>query len=39
LQQIIEKLRSVGFSASMTALNPAAFKTDATIDRILDVLK
>lgn len=39
VQKIIEKLQSAGFVASKTALNTGAFKTDARIDRILDVLK
>jgi tRNA (guanine26-N2/guanine27-N2)-dimethyltransferase len=36
---IIEKLQSAGYLASRTALNPGAFKTDATLDKILSVLK
>jgi tRNA (guanine26-N2/guanine27-N2)-dimethyltransferase len=39
VQKIIEKLRSSGYSASRTALNPGAFKTDARLDQILSVLK
>jgi tRNA (guanine26-N2/guanine27-N2)-dimethyltransferase len=39
VQKIIEKLESAGFVASRSALNTGAFKTDARIDQILDVLK
>jgi tRNA (guanine26-N2/guanine27-N2)-dimethyltransferase len=39
VQNIIEKLQSAGFAASRTALNPGAFKTDARVDRILEVLR
>ncbi len=39
IQKIIEKLQSAGFSASKTALNTSAFKTDASISQILDILK
>jgi tRNA (guanine26-N2/guanine27-N2)-dimethyltransferase len=39
VQRIIEKLQSAGFAASRTALNSSAFKTDASIKQILDVLK
>ncbi len=39
VQKIIEKLRSSGFAASRTALNPGAFKTDARLDMILSTLK
>ncbi|MCI0562028.1 MAG: tRNA (guanine(10)-N(2))-dimethyltransferase [Nitrososphaera sp.] len=39
VEEIIEMLKSAGFSASRTALNPAAFKTDARIDQIVSVLK
>ena len=38
VQKIIEKLKAAGFIASRTALNPGGFKTDARIDRILEVL-
>ena len=38
-QEIIEKLQSTGFVASKAALNTGAFKTDARIDQILNVLK
>ena len=36
---ILEKLRSSGFTASRTALNPGGFKTDARLDQILSTLK
>jgi tRNA (guanine26-N2/guanine27-N2)-dimethyltransferase len=36
---IIEKLRAAGFVGSPASLNTAAFKTDARIDSILDVLR
>ena len=39
VQKIIEKLKSTGFVASRTALNPGAFKTNAKINQISDVLK
>jgi tRNA (guanine26-N2/guanine27-N2)-dimethyltransferase len=39
VQKIIENLQSAGFVASRAALNTGAFKTDARMDQILDVLK
>jgi len=39
VQKIIEKLGSAGFIASRAALNTGAFKTDARIDQILNILK
>jgi tRNA G26 N,N-dimethylase Trm1 len=39
VQKIIEKLQASGYTASRTALNPGAFKTDARLDQILSVLK
>ena len=39
IAKIVEKLRAAGFKASKTALNYGAFKTDAGINQILDVLK
>jgi tRNA (guanine26-N2/guanine27-N2)-dimethyltransferase len=39
LQKIIERLQSTGFVASKAVLNTGAFKTDARIDQILNVLK
>ncbi|HZB79678.1 MAG TPA: tRNA (guanine(10)-N(2))-dimethyltransferase [Nitrososphaera sp.] len=38
VDRIIEKLHAAGFVASKTALNTSAFKTNARIDSILDVL-
>ena len=38
VQRIIEKLHTAGFVASKTALNTSAFKTDARINSILDVI-
>src|ERR671925_1865752 len=38
VQRIIEKLHTARFVASKTALNTSAFKTDARIDSILNVL-
>jgi tRNA (guanine26-N2/guanine27-N2)-dimethyltransferase len=38
VQKIVEKLQSSGFAASKTALNPGAFKTDATLDQIMSAL-
>lgn len=39
VQKIIEKLQSTGFAASKSALNTSAFKTEARIDQILDILR
>nr|MDQ3984646.1 tRNA (guanine-N1)-methyltransferase [Thermoproteota archaeon] len=39
LQTVIEKLSSSGYRASKTSFNPSAFKTNARIDEILDVLR
>ncbi|MFL6481605.1 MAG: tRNA (guanine(10)-N(2))-dimethyltransferase [Nitrososphaera sp.] len=38
VHRIIEKLHTAGFVASKTALSTNAFKTDARIDSILDIL-
>jgi tRNA (guanine26-N2/guanine27-N2)-dimethyltransferase len=38
VQRIIEKLHAAGFVASKTAMNTGAFKTDARINSILDVM-
>ncbi|HET6780257.1 MAG TPA: tRNA (guanine(10)-N(2))-dimethyltransferase [Nitrososphaera sp.] len=38
VQWIIEKLRAAGFVGSKASLNTSAFKTDASINSILDVL-
>jgi tRNA (guanine26-N2/guanine27-N2)-dimethyltransferase len=39
LQTVVDKLSSSGYRASKTSFNPAAFKTDARINQILDVLR
>jgi tRNA G26 N,N-dimethylase Trm1 len=39
LRKIIETLIEAGFRASLTSLNSAAFKTNATPDEILRLLK
>ncbi len=39
LQKIIERLNSIGYRASRSSLDPNGFKTDASIDQILDLLK
>ncbi|HEU4984824.1 MAG TPA: tRNA (guanine(10)-N(2))-dimethyltransferase [Nitrososphaera sp.] len=39
IAKIIEKLRAAGYKASKTSFNPSAFKTDARLDRIIDVLR
>lgn len=39
IEKVVEKLQAAGYRASKTALNPGAFKTDARLDAILDVLK
>ena len=36
---IVEKLRSSGYAASRTALNPGGFKTNARLDQILATLR
>ncbi len=38
VHRVIEKLRAAGFVGSKASLNTGAFKTDARIDTILDVL-
>jgi tRNA (guanine26-N2/guanine27-N2)-dimethyltransferase len=38
VDRIIEKLHAAGFVASKTALNTSAFKTNARIDSVLDIL-
>jgi tRNA (guanine26-N2/guanine27-N2)-dimethyltransferase len=38
VHSVIEKLRAAGFAGSKASLNTGAFKTDARIDAILDVL-
>ena len=38
LDKIIEKIQKAGFSASITCMNPSAFKTDARIDEILSIV-
>jgi tRNA (guanine26-N2/guanine27-N2)-dimethyltransferase len=38
IERILEKLHAAGFVASKTALNTSAFKTNARIDSVLDVL-
>lgn len=37
--KIIEKLRAAGYQASKASMNFGGFKTDARIDRIIDVLR
>ena len=39
LQTVIEKLSSSGYRASKTSFNPSAFKTNARMGEILDVLR
>jgi tRNA (guanine26-N2/guanine27-N2)-dimethyltransferase len=39
LQVVIEKLSSSGYRASRTSFNPSAFKTNARINEILDLLR
>ncbi|MEW5840623.1 MAG: tRNA (guanine-N1)-methyltransferase, partial [Thermoproteota archaeon] len=38
IDKIVDRMREAGYRASRTALNPGAFKTDATIEKILAVL-
>jgi tRNA (guanine26-N2/guanine27-N2)-dimethyltransferase len=37
LSKIIEKLQNEGYKASQTSLNPSGFRTDARIDKILQI--
>ena len=37
LSKIIEKLENNGYNASQTSLNPSGFRTDARIDKILQI--
>jgi tRNA (guanine26-N2/guanine27-N2)-dimethyltransferase len=39
LQTVIEKLSSSGYRASKTSFNPSAFKSDARIDEILNIMR
>ena len=39
LQTLIDKLSSAGYRSSKTSFNPSAFKTNARIDEILEVLR
>jgi tRNA (guanine26-N2/guanine27-N2)-dimethyltransferase len=39
LQTVVDKLSSSGYRASKTSFNPSAFKTNARINEILDVLR
>lgn len=39
LQNIVEKLSTAGYRVSKTSLNTSAFKTDARIDQILNLLR
>jgi tRNA G26 N,N-dimethylase Trm1 len=39
LQTVVDKLSSAGYRASKTSFNPSAFKTNARINEILDVLR
>jgi tRNA G26 N,N-dimethylase Trm1 len=39
VQKVIEKLSSVGYKASKVSINSRAFKTNARIDEILNLLR
>jgi tRNA (guanine26-N2/guanine27-N2)-dimethyltransferase len=39
IPRIIEKMRAAGYKASMTSFDFGGFKTDARLDRIIDVLR
>ena len=39
LNTAIEKLKSGGFNASMTSLNPSGFRTDCQIDKIIEIFQ
>ena len=39
IPKIIEKMRAAGYRASVTAFDFGGFKTDARLDRIIDVLR
>ena len=39
LNDAVEKLKSQGFNASMTSLNPSGFRTDCEIDKIIEVFR
>jgi tRNA (guanine26-N2/guanine27-N2)-dimethyltransferase len=39
LQTLVDKLSSAGYRSSKTSFNPSAFKTNARIDEILEVLR
>jgi len=38
LAKIIEKIQKAGFRASITSMNPSAFKTDARMNEILSII-
>jgi tRNA G26 N,N-dimethylase Trm1 len=39
IASILEKLNSAGFDSSRTSLNPTAFKTNANLSEIIEVLR
>jgi len=39
LNDAIEKLKSEGFNASMTSLNPSGFRTNCEIDKIIEIFQ
>ena len=39
LNTAIEKLKSSGFNASMTSLNPSGFRTNCQIDKIIEIFQ
>ena len=39
LSDAVERIRSQGYKASMTSLNPSGFRTDCEIDRITQIFQ
>ena len=39
LSDAVERLRSQGYKASMTSLNPGGFRTDCEIDKITQIFR
>ena len=39
LTDAVQRLKSQGYSASMTSLNPGGFRTDCEIDEIIQIFQ
>jgi len=39
LRDAVDRLKSQGFQASMTSLNPGGFRTDCEIDKIIQIFQ